>query len=141
MGDYLIIYKLDGKVDYMVITDVMSVNGSDGGVLFTDSDDRTYFFPVTQIITYYQLGKEKTLTFDTEEDMVNHPSHYQIGGVETVDIIRELLSEEEFIGYLKGTLIKYRERHPYKGKATQDLEKAKWFWDRLQEVKENECWW
>ena len=131
MGDYLVIYKLDGEVDYTVITDVISINGSDDGVEFIISNGG-HFFSVTQIITYYHRGKENTLTFDTKEDMVNHPSHYQIGGVETVDVIKELLSKEEFIGYLKGTFIKYRERHPYKGKATQDLEKAQWFWDRLQ---------
>ena len=138
MGDYLIIYKLDGRVDYTVITDVISLEGSDEGVQFTKDNGGIYFFPVTQIITYYQLGEENTLSFDTEEDMVNHPSHYQIGGVETVDIIKELLSKKEFIGYLKGTFIKYRERHSYKGKSEEDLKKAKWFWNKLQEVKEEE---
>ena len=70
-----------------------------------------------------------------EEDNVNHPSHYTQGGVETIEIIKEVLPPEQFRGYLLGTFIKYRERHPYKGKSEEDLAKAKFFWDRLQEEK------
>ncbi len=67
------------------------------------------------------------------EDVVNHPSHYNHGGVETIEIIKCQLTAEEFRGYLKGNILKYRDRHPYKGKATEDLAKAKWYYDRLKQ--------
>lgn len=67
------------------------------------------------------------------EDAVNHPSHYNHGGVETIEIIKCQLTPEEFKGYLKGNILKYRDRHPYKGKAEEDLAKAKWYYDRLKQ--------
>lgn len=66
-----------------------------------------------------------------ESDMVNNPAHYQHGGIETLDIIKTMLSEEEFKGYLKGNILKYRERAEHKGNATQDYAKAKFYYDML----------
>jgi len=56
-------------------------------------------------------------------DNVNHPAHYTVGGIETIDFIKAKLTPEEFIGYLKGNVIKYLSRAPHKG-GTEDIEKA-----------------
>ena len=66
-----------------------------------------------------------------EEDMVNSPSHYTDGGIETIDFIKAKLTDEEFAGYLKGNVIKYVTRADLKGNRSQDLAKAKWYLDRL----------
>lgn len=66
------------------------------------------------------------------KDMVNHPPHYKHGGIETIDIIKMSLTQDEYIGYLKGNILKYRERAPYKGKTEEDYKKAKWYFDELQ---------
>ncbi len=66
-------------------------------------------------------------------DLVNNPSHYNHGDVATIDIIKCALTPEEYRGFLKGNIIKYRDRHPYKGKAEEDLAKAKWYYDKLME--------
>lgn len=71
---------------------------------------------------------------DQKLDMVNHPPHYQRGGIETIDIIKLYLSEEEYIGYLKGNILKYRERATLKGNEEQDLAKAKWYFDELYKL-------
>lgn len=70
-----------------------------------------------------------------QADMVNHPNHYKQGGLETIDIMQALLPHEQFIGYLKGNIIKYRERAEHKGNAEQDYAKAKWYYDKLMEVQ------
>ncbi len=69
-------------------------------------------------------------------DLVNHPNHYKQGGLETIDIMQALLPHEQFIGYLKGNIIKYRERAEHKGNAEQDYAKAKWYYDKLIEYTE-----
>ncbi|WP_373768580.1 DUF3310 domain-containing protein [Jeotgalibaca porci] len=69
-------------------------------------------------------------------DLVNHPNHYKQGGLETIDIMQALLPHEQFIGYLKGNIIKYRERAEHKGNAEQDYAKAKWYYDKLIEHTE-----
>jgi hypothetical protein len=42
-----------------------------------------------------------------------------------------MLSEEEYIGYLRGNSLKYRWRFRYKGKPIEDLQKANWYEQRL----------
>jgi len=64
-------------------------------------------------------------------DLVNSPAHYTYGGIETIDFIKAKLTDEEFAGYLKGSVIKYLTRADLKGNPAQDLAKAKWYMDRL----------
>lgn len=61
------------------------------------------------------------------DSSVNTPSHYMHGDIETIDIIRLVLSDEEFAGYCKGNIIKYRERAQFKGNPDKDYAKAKWY--------------
>lgn len=71
-------------------------------------------------------------------DMINKPPHYNIGGIETIDVIESRLTKEEFIGYLKGTKMKYDLRYPFKGAFEQDLEKSEWFKNKLLEILRDE---
>ena len=64
------------------------------------------------------------------KDMVNHPPHYNQHGVECIDAIKATTGDN-FKDYLKGNIIKYLWRFNYKGKPEEDLQKAKWYLDRL----------
>ena len=59
------------------------------------------------------------------EDKVNHPSHYKIGGIETIDFI-----EAKNLGYNLGNVVKYITRADYKGNKLEDLKKAQWYLNR-----------
>lgn len=65
---------------------------------------------------------------DTMNDAVHHPSHYTLPGltVESVDVIRAVLTPEEFKGWCKGNALKYSLRAGRKdpAKEVQDLAKA-----------------
>ena len=63
-------------------------------------------------------------------DNVNSPSHYNQGSIETIDMIKGSMSTEEFKGFLKGNVIKYVSRAEFKGKETEDLQKARWYLNR-----------
>ena len=69
-------------------------------------------------------------TYPKQYDPVN-PTHYQIGGVETIDFIEAKLTPEEFKGYCKGNAIKYLSRAGYKGEERDDYKKAAWYLDKL----------
>jgi hypothetical protein len=69
-------------------------------------------------------------TYPKQYDPIN-PTHYQIGGIETIDYIEAKLTPEEFKGYCKGNSIKYISRAGYKGKERDDYKKAAWYLDRL----------
>ena len=56
---------------------------------------------------------------------VKSPNHYCLyENVEVIDIIKAALSGEEFKGYCKGNIIKYRMRAGLKGTAEQDIKKS-----------------
>lgn len=59
----------------------------------------------------------------TAGNAVLHPSHYCRNGHECIDIIRTVLTEEEFRGYCKGNCIKYIFRCDDKG-GEEDIRKA-----------------
>ena len=63
-------------------------------------------------------------------EKVNHPSHYNSKGKETIEILKDYLSEEEYAGFLKGNILKYIHRYEYKA-GLEDLEKAKWYLEEL----------
>lgn len=67
-----------------------------------------------------------------KDDPVNHPSHYTRGKIETIDGLEsavEGLQGKE--AGLTWQVIKYMWRWKFKGNPLQDLNKAKWFLDRL----------
>tara|TARA_R100001594_G_scaffold150644_1_gene213041 strand:- start:4748 stop:4975 length:228 start_codon:yes stop_codon:yes gene_type:complete len=72
------------------------------------------------------MSKEK-------KDIINHPEHYT-KGIETIDYIRSWNMD-----YVRGNIIKYVTRFPYKGTALQDLKKAQWYLEYLiKEVEKND---
>lgn len=68
---------------------------------------------------------------ETMNDAVHHPQHYTLPGltVESVDVIRAVLTPEEFKGWCKGNALKYSLRAGRKdpAKEVQDLAKASVF--------------
>lgn len=65
---------------------------------------------------------------DTMNDAVHHPQHYTLPDltIESVDVIRAVLTPEEFKGWCKGNALKYSLRAGRKdpAKEVQDLAKA-----------------
>ena len=70
-------------------------------------------------------------------DMISNPRHYELGntGVEAIDVIKASLTREEFIGYLRGNILKYQLRSNKKN-GIEDLKKADIYSGWLVEVLE-----
>jgi len=58
-------------------------------------------------------------------DPVNHPAHYKVGGIETIDFI-----EAKKLNYNIGNVVKYLTRADHKGNKLEDLRKAQWYLTR-----------
>lgn len=70
-------------------------------------------------------------------DEVNNPAHYNIfPDKQAIDIIRDGLTLHEYIGYLKGNILKYRLRAGKKASASKDLAKAEWYENKLKSTYE-----
>ena len=59
--------------------------------------------------------------------------HYKKLGIEPWEVMEALLTREEFIGFLKGSAIKYAMRQGLKG--SDDAEKARHYIQKLKEVQ------
>ena len=63
-----------------------------------------------------------------------NPAHYYANGMECIEAIKGMLTEEEYRGYLRGTALKYLWRSPYKGNHKEDMKKAQWFIEKLRKL-------
>ena len=59
------------------------------------------------------------------DDPVDHPSHYNFGRLEVIDVI-----EDWKLNFHRGNAVKYIARAAYKGSELEDLRKARWYLDR-----------
>lgn len=57
-------------------------------------------------------------------EAVNNPSHYSPNGVDSFMHMKDQMGREAFEGFLQGNVIKYVQRHKFKGKPVEDLNKA-----------------
>ncbi|MDC7086710.1 DUF3310 domain-containing protein [Corynebacterium pseudodiphtheriticum] len=72
----------------------------------------------------------ETAEFDlrVEDNSVNSPAHYQLGGIEAIDVIDEAVADP--VSFYRGNAIKYLLRAGRKGDAHEDLRKARYYIDR-----------
>ena len=73
----------------------------------------------------WRKGIQLALDLKNPTDVVNHPSHYKVGGIETIDFI-----EGKNLGYNLGNAVKYISRADHQGNRLQDLQKAQWYLNR-----------
>jgi hypothetical protein len=74
-------------------------------------------------LTLTEVGNDKLRW--VKHDAVNHPAHYKVGGIETIDFI-----EAKKLGYNLGNVVKYLTRADHKGNKLEDLRKAQWYLTR-----------
>lgn len=61
---------------------------------------------------------------DLMPETVNHPSHYNAGRYEVIDVIADWS-----LGFNLGNAVKYIARAEHKGNTLEDLKKARWYLD------------
>lgn len=62
-------------------------------------------------------------------------NHYKTMAVQPWDLMEAVLTREEFIGYLKGCVIKYAMRDGRKEGSIDDADKARHYLEKLTEVE------
>jgi hypothetical protein len=67
----------------------------------------------------------------TAYDPVNKPEHYNMGNIECIDYVKQVLGLDGFIAYCHGNMIKYQHRYRYKNKPLEDMGKAEWYLNEM----------
>ena len=98
-----------------------------------------FYFPPINLWCYpkqyedYKMINEETnvravwKVKDKVQDMINNPSHYTHGGVETIDYIEAKGLDKDFC---LANVIKYVSRAGYKISKLEDLKKAQYYLNR-----------
>jgi hypothetical protein len=68
-----------------------------------------------------------------KKEVVDHPEHYNQGPIEVIDAIEAWFNGLDFCA---GNAIKYIARYKHKQDPIRDLQKAKWYIDRMIESLE-----
>ena len=76
--------------------------------------------PEAKMISYPFRKASKEIA--KSESNVDHPSHYNKGKYEVIDVIADWK-----LNFALGNVIKYVARAPFKGNQREDLEKAMWY--------------
>ena len=127
--------------------EILKLSKDDGTDLITytstTSDEASYlYFDEVEYIgeegaedilpNYAETLTPKPVEDVVKQDNVNHPNHYKTGKTECIVAMEEMLSTEEFIGYLRGNIYKYTYRYKDKN-GIEDLKKAQWYLNKLIE--------
>ncbi len=99
---------------------------------------------LSDMIDATQDDIDALLRGDADEDVVNHPQHYQLTlpsgePIEAIDYIQAVLGDDGAVSYCVGSAIKYLSRAGRKGgnSREQDLRKAAWFCTKGAQVCED----
>lgn len=71
-----------------------------------------------------------------EVDMVNHPSHYETGKYECIEVMVEALGADVVMHFCLGNAFKYLYRCRRKN-GVEDIEKARWYLNKYLELQED----
>ena len=61
-------------------------------------------------------------------------NHYKDMPLQPWTVMQAVLTTEEFVGFLKGNVIKYAMRAGRKGSADEDMSKARHYLEKLNEI-------
>lgn len=67
--------------------------------------------------------------------IIEQDKHYSKAVIEPIEYMCLSFTREEFKGFLKGNILKYSLRAPYKGQEEEDRRKATWYLDLLYYVE------
>jgi len=93
----------------------------------TFQEDEIHPEMLSQLVYKTSQGRAKIRMMQggEEKETVNHPPHYKVGGIETIDFI-----EAKGLDYCLGNVVKYITRADHKGNKVEDLRKAQWYLTR-----------
>ena len=73
-----------------------------------------------------------------QSDAVNHPSHYNQGGIECIDAMRSAFGDESVVTFCHLNAFKYLWRAKNKRSFNEDVKKAVWYLQKIEEILNGE---
>ena len=83
----------------------------------------------------WEEATNEVVAVTVEKDNVNHPSHYETGKFECIDVMVETQGVEAVKAFCICNAFKYLYRHKNKN-GTEDVKKAIWYLNKLVDLEE-----
>lgn len=111
----------DGYVTFHLGNKKIFADLEKGGIPKETND--SHFFTDKQVKSIKDFFGRKKPNID---DAVRSPKHYKLPGlnIESIDVLRSVLTPEEFKGFCRGNALKYLIRAGKKDSELQDIKKA-----------------
>jgi hypothetical protein len=119
---YQAVYLARKKLSNGQVVSVLTPNAQASLALFGDKEIQR----ASKTETFFATSNKSI-----KGDAVNHPPHYKVGGIETIDFI-----EAKSLSYNLGNVVKYITRADHKGNKLEDLKKAQWYLNREVQTME-----
>jgi hypothetical protein len=119
---YQVVYLSKKKLSNGQVVSVLTPNAQASLALFGDKEIQR----ASKTETFFATSNKSI-----KGDAVNHPPHYKVGGIETIDFI-----EAKSLSYNLGNVVKYITRADHKGNTLEDLKKAQWYLNREVQTME-----
>lgn len=115
------ISKRDGYVTFYLGNKKIFADLEKGGIPKETND--SHFFTDKQVKSIRDFFGRKKPDID---EAVKSPKHYKLPGlnIESIDVLRSVLTPEEFKGFCRGNALKYLIRAGKKDSELQDIKKA-----------------
>lgn len=114
--------KRDGYVTFYLGNKKIFADLEEGGIPKETND--SHFFTDKQVKNIREFFGRKKPGID---EAVRSPKHYKLPGlnIESVDVLRSVLTPEEFKGFCRGNALKYLIRAGKKDSELQDIKKSR----------------
>lgn len=90
-----------------------------------------------EMFNYYKEN-ERINKLKDEPDLVNHPSHYETGKFECIEVMEEALGRDVVKGFCIGNAFKYLYRAKRKN-GLEDLKKAQWYLNKVISMEDEDA--
>lgn len=89
-------------------------------------------------VTPYRAITPEEIVKKAFNDNVNHPSHYETGNFECIDVMAEVFGDESLKEYCLINTFKYLYRCKRKNNMNEDVKKAIWYLNKYVELEEGD---
>lgn len=90
---------------------------------------------INEIEKIHNYTKDSAATDTASKEMVNHPTHYNSGRIECIDVMLDVFGKDKVLAFCELNAFKYLWRSDTKGTDIQDKKKAIWYINKYTELK------
>lgn len=107
-------------------TSIVTVRSGENGFRFRAKRRIMYSYILLYMVNHCRHKEliERGKTMANKETENKSKRYYEKSAKQPIDVMREIMTDEQFEGFLMGNIIKYRMRAKYKGDYDGDMEKA-----------------